>query len=156
VRGVLIAQSFAVALFVLPGCRAVDSVELTAFTSETEESVLNPPPVDACGLVVVSHSADLEALAQTRSTWESGACVDIEVTNSGNQAQIWHFTASIGGTFSDAWNSLAMPLGEGLVRFEGDPETDNVAILPGESTGIGMCMVCEPATGDSTSTSATR
>jgi cellulase/cellobiase CelA1 len=105
--------------------------QLPAFTGRTGDvsSVSEPLPG--------SPSAEpLLVQVRPQSSWESGFCDNIDITNTGSRELEWVVPLRIPGTLKDAWNATATPRGE-EVLFTG--VSYNRKIAPGATLSFGYC-----------------
>jgi cellulase/cellobiase CelA1 len=72
-----------------------------------------------------------------QSSWESGYCDNVEVTNAGPRELEWRVPLKLAGTLKDAWTAQATPLGGGEILFTG--LSYNRKIAPGATVIFGYC-----------------
>ncbi len=71
------------------------------------------------------------------STWPTGACSTVTVTNTGSQKVDWKVSLDVGGTLSDVWNATPTPDGD-KVSFVG--VAWNASLTPGSTASFGFCV----------------
>lgn len=106
---------------------------------------LPPTEPEACGGIELRSAPDLDIRFATDSTWESGACLTVTVSNTAQADQFWWSILRFGGRVDTTWNATSEPLDDTTFEFRGDPENDNVALLGGEVTTFGVCLTCTPS-----------
>jgi cellulase/cellobiase CelA1 len=70
------------------------------------------------------------------NSWDTGFCVNAEVTNEGDETATWEVSATISGDITSIWNAETWLEGEESV-FVGVEW--NATLAPGETTTFGFC-----------------
>lgn len=91
---------------------------------------MGPPPPPA---------TTLQVARKTQSSWGTGYCDDVTVTNTGAQAVNWEITLDVKGTINNAWNTTYSVVAAGQVKFAG--ANWNAQVQPGGSASFGFCAV---------------
>lgn len=98
-----------------------------------------PAPVDAGTTPMPVQPQPMQGLEVTRaaqSTWPTGFCDDVRVTNRGSSAVDWAVELTVDGTITNAWNAAASGA-SGAVRFTG--VAWNARLEPMASASFGFC-----------------
>jgi len=86
-----------------------------------------PPPPPMPGLAIDEH---------LDSSWETGSCKTITVTNRGPDAVDWVITTAVEGVISQAWNANRSG-DSGMVEWRG--VSWNASLAPGANASFGYC-----------------
>lgn len=96
-----------------------------------------PPTDEAPGEEPAPAPEGLKVEVVTDSSWATGRCDKVFVTNSSSNAQAWRVTLTIDGTLTNHWNAEASAA-TGDVTFTG--VAWNRELAAGETTDFGYCL----------------
>ena len=97
-----------------------------------------------CGAVAVAGPPGVGLEIGTESLWESGTCLTFTVRNESSEDVFWWQVVRMGGELDSHWNAATKAVETRTWEFRGVEEASNVALLRGESTVFGACLVCNP------------
>lgn len=91
-----------------------------------------PPALDGAG----PPTGNVQVSVQTQSSWQTGYCDNVTVTNGGTSSVAWTATLPAKGTINNVWNATQTTSGGSWV-FMG--ASFNATLAAGASTSFGFC-----------------
>lgn len=103
----------------------------------TDPGTENPTPTEPTEPTQPTPNGGVVAMVMPNSTWATGGCHDVVVTNNSAASVTWTVALQVPGTINNAWNSTR-DRDSGTVSFSG--AAWNATLAPGAAASFGYCF----------------